>query len=58
MMNNETIREFMIKLRGDGVYDIYIDGNFIVSKGSFKSVVKELEVIMAEADEYKLEKNK
>ena len=57
-MNNETMREFTIKLRGDGVYDIYIDGNFIVSKGSFKSVVKDLEVIMAEADEYKLEKTK
>ena len=57
-MNNETKHNYLIKLRKDGVYDIYIDGNFIISKGSITSVVKELEVIMSEADEYKLNNTK
>ena len=57
-MNNETKHNYLIKLRNDGVYDIYVDGNFIISKGSISSVIKELEVIMGEADEYKLERVK
>lgn len=57
-MNNKTIHEYTIKLRGDGVYDIYIDDVHMGSKGSYKSVLKELEVIMKEVDEYKIEKNK
>ena len=57
-MNNETKHNYLVKYRNDGVYDIYVDGNFIVSKGSIASVVKELEVIMIEADEYKLSKSK
>ena len=57
-MNNETKHNYLIKLRKDGVYDIYVDGNFIISKGSVMSAAKELEVIMREADEYKLDKNK
>ena len=56
--NNTTIHEYEIKLRGDGVYDIYVDGVHICSKGSYKSVLKELEVIMQEVDEYKLKKTK
>ena len=58
MTNNETIREFTIKRRGDGVYDVYLDDVYICSKGSFKSVIKELESIMVEADEYKLNETK
>lgn len=57
-MNNETKHNYLIKLRNDNVFDIYVDGNFIISKGSIASAVKELEVIMAEADDYKLNKTK
>ena len=57
-MNNETKHNYLIKLRKDNVFDIYVDGNFIISKGSITNAVKELEVIMSEADEYKLNKNK
>lgn len=57
-MNNETIHEYNIKLRGDGVYDIYVDWVHMGSKGSFKGVIKELEMIMLEADEYKLNETK
>jgi hypothetical protein len=57
-MNNETKHNYLIKLRKDNVFDIYVDGNFIISKGSIASAVREIEVIMKEADEYKLDKNK
>lgn len=57
-MNNETIHEYMIKLRGDGVYDIYLDDVYMCSKGSYKSALQELEPIMKEADEYKLNTTK
>ena len=57
-MNNATKHNYLIKLRNDNVFDIYVDGNFIISKGSIASAVKELEVIMAEADDYKLNKTK
>lgn len=57
-MNNTTIHEYDIKLRGDGVYDIYLDGVHMCSKGSYKSALKELEAIMIEVDEYKLNKTK
>lgn len=57
-MNNETKHEYKIKLRSDGVYDIYLDGVHMASKGSYKSALKELEPIMKEVDEYKLNKTK
>ena len=57
-MNNETIHKYTIKLKGDGVYDIYLDDVYMDSKGSYKSVLKELEAIMKEVDEYKLNKTK
>lgn len=57
-MNNETKHNYLIKLRKDNVFDIYVDGNFIISKGSITSTVKELEAIMKEADDYKLNKTK
>ena len=42
-MNNETIKKFniMIKLRGDNVYDLYMDGEWIASRGSCDSIVDE-----------------
>ena len=54
-MNNQTKHNYLIKLRNDGVYDIYVDGNFIISKGSITSATQELAVIMSEADAYKLQ---
>ena len=42
-MNNETIRRFniTIKLRGDNVYDLYIDDGWVASRGSCESIVDE-----------------
>ena len=56
-MNNETIHEYKIKLRGDKIYDIYVDGKLMSSKGSIDSATAELKVIMAEADSYLIDKN-
>jgi hypothetical protein len=34
-MNNITVEEIKIKLRGDNVYDIYVNGNWIDSAGYY-----------------------
>ena len=43
-MNNETIKKFdvTIKLRGDNVYDLYIDGKWISSRGGIAGVLDEI----------------
>lgn len=43
-MNNETIKKFdiTIKLRGDNVYDLYIDGEWITSRGSCENILDEV----------------
>lgn len=42
-MNNETIKRFdiIIKLRGDNVYDLYLDGEWIASRGSCDNILDE-----------------
>lgn len=42
-MNNETTKRFdiTIKLRGDNVYDLYIDGKWIASRGSHENILDE-----------------
>ena len=45
-MNNETIHEYKIKLRGDGVYDLYIDKVWVVSRGSYENILEELRKLM------------
>lgn len=43
-MNNETIKKFdiTIKLRGDHVYDLYINGRWITSRGSLETILNEI----------------
>lgn len=47
-MNNKTIHEFAIKLRGDRIYDIYADKKHVASRGSVDGVLEELKTIMDE----------
>lgn len=47
-MNNTTIHNFTIKRRGDRIYDIYVDKNHIVSRGSVERVLEELKNLMEE----------
>ena len=42
-MNNKTIKRFdiTIKLRGDNVYDLYLDGEWVASRGSYENILDE-----------------
>jgi hypothetical protein len=42
-MSNETIKKFeiIVKLRGDNVYDLYIDGTHIASRGNHDAILEE-----------------
>lgn len=47
-MSNETIKRFdiIIKLRGDNVYDLYIDGKWIASRGCYNGIAEEVQKAM------------
>lgn len=47
-MCNRTVHEFIIKLRGDNVYDLYADGKWIASRGHFENILDEERTIMKE----------
>lgn len=50
-MNNETIKRFdiTIKLRGDNVYDLYMDGKWIMSSGYYKNVLNAVGNVIEES---------
>ena len=43
-MNNETMQRFdiTIKLRGDNVYDLYMNGEWISSRGSYEKILDDV----------------
>ena len=41
-MNNTTMHEFTIKLRGDNVYDLYVDGKWVASRGHYENILEEI----------------
>ena len=45
-MANKTVKKFVIKLREDHVYDLYIDDRWVLSRGSHESILEELKKIM------------
>lgn len=45
-MANKTIKKFVIKRREDRVYDLYIDDQWVMSRGSHESMLEELKKIM------------
>ena len=47
-MNNKTMHSFVVKRRGDNVYDIYVDKKHVVSRGSVDGVLEELKTLMEE----------
>ena len=47
-MNNKTVHNFTIKLREDHVYDLYLDGKWVVSRGSYENIITELKTLMEE----------
>ena len=50
-MNNETIKKFdiTIKLRGDNVYDLYMNGKWLASRGSSENILDEARDAIKEA---------
>ena len=41
-MNNDTIHKFVIKLRGDNIYDLYVDDIWAASRGHYENIIDEL----------------
>jgi hypothetical protein len=48
IMANKTVHNFTIKLREDRVYDLYLNGKWMVSRGSYENILTELKTIMEE----------
>jgi hypothetical protein len=49
-MNNSTVKRFdiTIKLRGDNVYDLYFNDEWVASRGHYENILDELKRIMKE----------
>lgn len=45
-MNNETKFEWKIKLRYDNCYDLYVNGRWVLSRGSHENILEGLKKIM------------
>ena len=54
-MNNKTIFEAKIKQRGDGVYDLYINGEWVASRGCYENILDEIRNVIKEIDDKKAE---
>jgi hypothetical protein len=50
-MNNKTIHEFTIKLRGDNVYDLYVDDQWVASRGHYENILDEIRKAIKYLDE-------
>lgn len=47
-MNNATKFEWKIKMRYDNVYDLYLNGKHIASRGGYEGILTELKTLMEE----------
>ena len=49
-MNNSTIKKFelVIKLRGDNVYDLYLNGKWVASRGHYENILDDAKKIIEE----------
>jgi hypothetical protein len=47
-MNNSTIKrlDITIKLRGDNVYDLYHNGEWKASRGSYEGIAEEVKKVL------------
>lgn len=50
-MNNKTIFEAKVKQRGDGVYDLYINGEWVISRGYYENILDEIRKAIKNIDE-------
>lgn len=49
-MNNKTVHNFTIKIREDNVYDLYLDGKWIASRGHYENILNELRETIKQID--------
>lgn len=49
-MSNETVFEAKIKQRGEGVYDLYINGEWVVSRGHYENILNEIRDAIKRSD--------
>lgn len=49
-MNNKTVLEIKIKQRGDGVYDLYVNGAWAVSRGYYEGILDEVRSVIKQID--------
>lgn len=49
-MNNKTILEVKIKQRGDGVYDLYVNGTWTASRGCYENILEEVRGVIQQLD--------
>lgn len=47
-MNNKTIKRFdiTIKLRGDNIYDLYIDDKWVAYRGSLDAILDDIKDLL------------
>ena len=50
-MSDETIKRFdiIVKLRGDNVYDLYVNGEWVASRGSCEHILDEAKDVLKES---------
>ena len=50
-MNNKTIKKanLVVKLRGDNVYDLYLNDTWIASRGSCENILDEVRNVVKES---------
>lgn len=50
-MNNETKHDIRIKLRYDNVFDLYVNGQWITSRGCYQNIADEVRKVLKTIDE-------
>lgn len=48
MCSNSTDKKVLIKRRADGVYDLYVDDNYVGCKGSAQSATEYVDYLLME----------
>jgi hypothetical protein len=49
-MANKTVHNFTIKLREDRVYDLYLNGKWIASRGHYENILDEVRSLIKQID--------
>jgi hypothetical protein len=50
-MGNKTVHDFLIKLKSDNTYNLYLDGKIVAVKGSYENIAKEFCDVAKNAEE-------